>query len=141
MTQVGRIVSVSGAKAVIEVRRRTACGHDCASCGGCATPNESIKVSAFNECGAEVGDTVTVESASGKILGLAALLYIMPLALMFFGYFAMPGSSGVKTAMAVAGLVTGVFICFLYSRRMGAKGGASFHIVSLCEMPEDYFPT
>lgn len=104
--------------AQIEVRRQSACGHDCAHCGGgCAalTQGEPVTVLARNPVGARPGDRVVVESSTGTILGFAAVVYLLPLALFFAGCFlaialgagegAAVGAGGVCFALALAAAV------------------------------------
>jgi len=63
------------------------CGGDCGVGGGvCMAPKEIIRVRARGGEGAKPGDTVVIESCSRQILGLAALVYLLPLALFFAGY-------------------------------------------------------
>ena len=61
--------------AEIEVQRQSACGHDCASCGGCGAPQERIKAVAINKVQAEVGDIVTIEGENKQILRMAAIVF------------------------------------------------------------------
>ena len=72
--------------AEIEVQRQSACGHDCASCGGCGAPQERIQAVARNIVDAKVGDTVTVEGENKQIMRMAAIVYTLPLVL-FFAFF------------------------------------------------------
>lgn len=77
--------------AQVKVRRASACAsaHNCGSCDHCSMMENApeIVVDAENSCGAQVGDTVIVESSTGKILGAATLLYLVPVLLFFLGYF------------------------------------------------------
>lgn len=76
--------------AQVKVRRASACAsaHNCGSCDHCSMMENApeILVDAENICGAQVGDTVVVESSTGKVLGAAALLYLLPVFLFFLGY-------------------------------------------------------
>lgn len=89
MTQIATVTCLTGASsAQVMVRRQSACGHDCASCGGCGPENATkVTVVAENKVGAKPGDTVTVESESRAVLGMATLLYLVPFLLLFAGYF------------------------------------------------------
>ncbi len=71
--------------ATVSVARRSACGHDCAECGGCNRVVQQLSTRAENRCGAAVGDTVVLHRPSPAVLKLAALLYLMPLLLFFIG--------------------------------------------------------
>lgn len=76
--------------AQVRVRRASACAgaHNCGSCDHCSMMENApeIVVEAENSCGAQVGDTVVVESSTRKVLGAAALLYLLPVLLFFLGY-------------------------------------------------------
>lgn len=85
MIQRGIVTGISEKTAEIEITRSSSCGESCASCGLC--PGLTAKVSASNDIGAALGDTVTIDMADKKILGAAALVYIVPLAVLIIGYF------------------------------------------------------
>lgn len=122
---------ISAQEAQIEVRRKAACGSDCDSCHGCTHPDATITVSAFNEVHAEVGDRVLVESSSGQVLSLAALLYIMPIVLMIGGYFLSSGTEGIRVLIALGAMLLGLVFCFFFSRRMKKKGKMTFRITQI----------
>lgn len=93
MTQIATVRRLlEGERAEITVCRQSACGHDCAGCGGCG-PDSASQVTAVadNALGARPGDTVRVESGSGKVLGLAAAVYLFPFLLLFIGYYLAAG--------------------------------------------------
>lgn len=123
MTQIATVRRLIGAdRAEILVRRQSACGHDCASCGGCG-PDAASRVSAVaeNPVNARVGDTVRVESESGQVLKMACLLYLVPLVLLFALYFIATGAlgwgEGAGMAAGLAGLLFGAAINILLDRR------------------------
>ena len=78
MTQTATVKRLVGeTRAEIIVWRESACGHNCASCGGCASSGKpQVTVVAENQACAQPGDTVLVESESRKVLGLAVVLYL-----------------------------------------------------------------
>lgn len=109
--------------AQVSVRRVSACGHDCASCGACgAAP--TLSVTAQNPLGARVGDLVRLETGSGRILGLTALTYLLPLLAFFLGYglgaLLFSGETG-RLVCAGAGFLLGLFVPFLVSHRLGGR--------------------
>ena len=62
--------------------RRSACGHDCAKCGGCGgLETQTLYVTAFNGVAAQVGDRVLLEGETGRVLGIAVLVYLLPVVL------------------------------------------------------------
>lgn len=83
---------LSGNQAELTVHRQTACGHDCSKCGGCGEMvTKPITVIADNTIGADIGDTVVITGSSKQVLGLAAIVYVIPVVL-FFALYA--GGSG-----------------------------------------------
>lgn len=76
-----------GNQAELQVKRKTACGHDCANCGGCGEiVSKPIMVIADNSIGAQVGESVVITGSSRQVLGLAAILYLVPIVLFFVVY-------------------------------------------------------
>ena len=74
-------------QAELQVSRQTACGHDCSNCGGCGEiVSKPILVIADNSIGAEVGEAVMITGSSKQVLGLAAVLYVVPVVLFFALY-------------------------------------------------------
>src|SRR5699024_7825784 len=67
-------------RAEVTVPRKSVCGHDCSNCsGGCSEMLVQMEVTtvAANPVHAEPGDTVRVESDSGHILKIAAVVYLV----------------------------------------------------------------
>lgn len=114
--QVIRIVNNTTAR--VAVKRKSACSGDCHTCHGCPHPDEIVMVDADNLVGAQKGDDVIVRSDTGRVLKLAAMLYLMPMVLFFVGYFAMPGGEGTRVACGAAAFVVGILICMYVSRSM-----------------------
>lgn len=107
MRQRAQVLQIDpGGYAQVRVRRASACAgaHNCGTCDHCSMMENApeIVVSAFNSCGAQVGDTVTVESATAGVLGAAALLYLVPILLFFVGY-----AIGSGLALSKSGAIAG----------------------------------
>lgn len=86
MKQTAIVIEVKDGKATVEVERSSACAgcsesHDCIAC------KKKIRVTADNAAGANVGDRVVIESGSERILGYAALVFVLPLLLAFAAFF------------------------------------------------------
>ncbi len=133
MTQQGTIKKLlPGGMAEIEVTRRSACGHDCAKCGGCGgLETQTLYVTARNKAEANVGDRVLIEGETGQVLGLAVLVYLLPIVLFFVGYVLGSALFGGGAAGAIGGgvlFVVGILDAILYSRRMKARNEVPYEI-------------
>ncbi|AOY76474.1 SoxR reducing system RseC family protein [Clostridium formicaceticum] len=84
MEKIGLIKSLEGDKAIVEIRRASACGENCASCKGGCTPT-AVYVTAKNHANASVGQYVKLKLESKKVIKAAFLVYLIPLLGMFFG--------------------------------------------------------
>lgn len=133
MTQQGTIKKLlPDGMAEIEVTRRSACGHDCAKCGGCGGLEiQTLYVTARNRAKADVGERVLIEGETGQVLGLAMLVYVLPIVLFFVGYAL---GSVLFTGAAAGALgggvlfVLGILGAIWYSRRMKARNEVPYEI-------------
>lgn len=122
-------------KAEVEVTRQSACGHDCAKCGGGCTEMVSgpILAEAVNAIGAQPNERVVIEGEFRQLMGLAAIVYAVPLVL-FFGLFAVGSLFGLgeggAAALGIVGFVLGVVSAIQYNKRYKARGTMVFTIVS-----------
>lgn len=116
----------------IEVQRQSACGHDCANCGGCGAPKERIQAIAVNAVHANVGDVVTIEGKNSEIMRMAAVVYAVPL-LLFFAFFAVAClcglSEGIAGIFGCLGVVCGIFGAISYNKRVKQRGATPFTII------------
>ena len=94
MRQRAVVLETSGKIATIEVSRSSmcegcqngsGCGGHCELTGLVATSGK-MKARAVNTLGAQVGEVVEVETGSGKVLGYAALVFLLPIAVCAFFY-------------------------------------------------------
>jgi len=100
MTNYGVVTKVfPDGKAEIEVVRQSACGGNCASCGGCAQKNIMTAV-ANNKINAQPGQRVLIESSSSKIFSAVALVYVMPL-IFFVASYIIAASQGVSEGKCI----------------------------------------
>ena len=133
MTQQGTIKKLlPDGMAEIEVTRRSACGHDCAKCGGCGgLETQTLYVTARNRAKADVGERVLIEGETGQVLGLAMLVYVLPIVLFFVGYAL---GSVLFTGAAAGALgggvlfVLGILGAIWYSRRMKERNEVPYEI-------------
>ena len=87
MEQIVRIKQVlPDNKAEIFLVRESACSGDCHKCSGCGAAKETMFAVADNPIGAKAGEFVKVSSDTKQILGMATLVYVLPLVLFFVGY-------------------------------------------------------
>lgn len=85
MKQTAKVIEIKGDSAIVEVERTSACAG-CSESHNCVACKKKICVTARNAAGAEVGDRVVIESPSERILGYAALVFVLPLVLAFAGF-------------------------------------------------------
>ena len=113
--------------AQVMVVRESACSGDCHKCSGCGAVKETLLFDAVNTIGARVGELVIVKSESGPVLAGAAVLYMVPLALFFLGYFLgdMAGFGGLG---GLLGCVLGFVLAAVYDRKVTAKKNTVYTI-------------
>lgn len=122
-------------KAEVEVTRQSACGHDCAKCGGGCSEMISgpIIAEAVNAIGAQTNERVVIEGEFRQLMGLAAIVYAVPLAL-FFVLFAAGSLFGLgeggAAALGILGFVLGVAGAVKYNKRYKERGAMVFTIIS-----------
>ena len=135
MTQIATVERILDAgHAEISVPRKSACGHDCEECAGCGVSGAAVHARAANPIGAAPGQKVVVESSTGGMLRIVALVYLIPVLLFFVGYLGavvLTASVAVQYTAAVAGFILGILAAVVYDRRLRARGGLSFTIVRL----------
>ena len=102
--------------AEVTVVRRSACAHDCADCAGCGAQTSNITVHARCDFPLAVGDAVELGS-SNRVLGYAALVYLVPLVLFFVGYIC-PASvtETVRYLCAFGGFLLGIVLAVVCDR-------------------------
>ncbi len=99
------------------VQRQTACGHDCTKCGGCGEMvTKPIYVEVKNTIDAKVGELVKIEGSTKNVLGLAAIVYVIPFVLFFLFYgIAAALASSIPGVFGVAGLALGILGAKLFN--------------------------
>lgn len=138
MTQTAVVTQVIGNKARVQVRRISACAHNCEECGGaCSEVMKSgpVSVLAKNPLGARQGDRVVVASDTGSILRLAALVYLLPIVLFFLGYFAsrpFAGSEGLAIGAGCVCFALSVAVIIFVDRIVKKRSREMFAIVEIC---------
>jgi len=136
MIQQAKVVRIIDEKtAEISVIRESACGHDCESCGGCGmSAAEEIFAEAINELGARVGDCVDVETDTTAVIGIAAVVYLLPL-LLFFAIYIIFRILKLNDAVCLlcggVGFAIGVLCALALNRIVGKKNSIPLKIVSV----------
>jgi sigma-E factor negative regulatory protein RseC len=143
MTQVALVKKIlSGGAAEVSVHRKSACGHDCSSCGGCelTITKSDILVTAENGPGARPGDVVLVESANGTIIYTAIMVYLVPFILFFIGYFfgkALLQNEGFSILIAFVGFAVGFLPARRLDKRVKKDHPVQFRIVEITKPCSD----
>ena len=139
MRQTAQVIrTVSPGYVEVKVRRASACAsaHNCGSCDHCSFMENApeIVVVAEDDRGAQVGDTVTVESATSSVLGAAVLLYIVPFILFFSGYLmgmSLQWTEGAAIGLGGIGFVLGLLAAVGLDRYRKHHTPVSFKVVAL----------
>ena len=84
MEQVGFVKKVNGEKVEVAVKRISACGDNCKSCGGaCNKPAHIVNLP--NTVNAKVGDYVEIKGKTKNILKYAMIVYMIPFIMLLIG--------------------------------------------------------
>lgn len=94
MKTVATVVELNGAIATVETERTSACegchkkaeGENCSVCSLMGS-GRKLRSKAENRAGARVGDRVSVETATSRVLFYAALVFVLPILLAVAGWF------------------------------------------------------
>lgn len=84
MKECGLVLEVMDQKAVVNIKRKSACG----SCKACEMGKSDVKelnVIAKNEIGAKVNDNVNIIMATPDVLKAAIIVYLIPLIALIVG--------------------------------------------------------
>lgn len=129
MTQIATVEAVPApGVALVRVARQTACGHDCENCPGCGVQGTSVTVRARTELPVAPGDRVELSAGGGRVLAIAALVYLAPVALFLAGYllsWALP--EGGRYLCGGLGFVLGLLLAALWDRRLRREGRTVTH--------------
>ena len=131
MTQIATVERIlDDTHAEISVPRKSACGHDCEECAGCGVSGISVYVKALNTVGARPGQKVVVESATRKILGVVALVYLLPVVGFLLGYFLSEGlAEGVRYAIAIGAAALAFLPSVAYDRHAKKTEALTYTVV------------
>ena len=118
MTQIATVEKILDAGFVeISVPRKSACGHDCEECAGCGMTGAAIHARASDPVGVKPGDKVVVQSETKKLLGVVALVYLLPVVAFLLGYFLSEGlAEEVRYIIAIAAAAAAFLPSIFYDR-------------------------
>ena len=133
MTQIATVEEIlSGGYALISVPRKSACGHDCEQCAGCGMTGAAVKARARNVVDAQPGQKVVVESSTQKLLGVVALVYLLPVVLFLLGYFLLEGlGESLRYVIAIAAAALAMIPIVLYDRHVRRTEALTYTILRL----------
>ncbi len=101
----------------ISVPRKSACGHDCEECAGCGMTGAAIHARASDPVGVKPGDKVVVQSETKKLLGVVALVYLLPVLAFLLGYFLSEGlAESTRYIIAIAAAIAAFIPSIFYDR-------------------------
>ena len=131
MTQIATVEKLlPGGYAEISVPRKTACGHDCEECAGCGMTGAAIRARAKNDLGAAVGQKVVVESSTKKLLGVVALVYVLPIICFLLGYFLSEGlAESWRYAIAIGAAALSFLASVAYDRKARREESLTYTIL------------
>lgn len=118
MTQIATVEKILDAGFVeISVPRKSACGHDCEECAGCGMTGAAIHARASDPVGVKPGDKVVVQSETKKLLGVVALVYLLPVVAFLLGYFLSEGlAEKVRYIIAITAAAAAFLPSIFYDR-------------------------
>lgn len=131
MTQIATVEKIlPGGFVEISVPRKSACGHDCEECAGCGMTGAAIHARAKDPVGVRPGQKVVVESATRKILGGVALVYLLPVVGFLLGYFLSEGlAEGVRYAIAIGAAALAFLPSVAYDRHAKKTEALTYTVV------------
>ena len=118
MTQLATVEKILDAGFVeTSVPRKSARGHDCEECAGCGMTGAAIHARASDPVGVKPGDKVVVQSETKKLLGVVALVYLLPVVAFLLGYFLSEGlAEKVRYIIAIAAAAAAFLPSIFYDR-------------------------
>ena len=124
MKECGLVVEVIGSNAVVNIKRKSACGS-CKACEMGRSDAKEINIVAKNEVGAEVNDNVNIIMDTPDVLKAAIIVYLIPLIALVAGV-------GLGTVLAKSmnlpadwsGMIMGflfIAVSYIYVRKQDKK--------------------
>ncbi|MDO4711362.1 MAG: SoxR reducing system RseC family protein [Peptostreptococcaceae bacterium] len=120
MDEMGSVVALKDEYAIVNIKRRSACGS-CKACEMGKSGQSELNIEVRNTLGAQVGDDVMIEMQTPDILKAAFLVYMIPLLALLGGvtitYFVGKANGKVNEMLMIAvGSVT-MLLSLIYVRK------------------------
>ena len=121
------VIATDGMFATVETERKSACeGCHKAEEGGCSVcslmgSDRKIATKAINTVGAQIGDTVMIESNTSRMLWYAVLVFILPILVALIGWgisSLFTAKLAVQTISAFAGFALSLLGVAIYSKKI-----------------------
>lgn len=103
------------------------CTLECRECGGCHREAEGLI--ARNPGGAQPGELVLVRSHSGKVFLAALILYILPIAVFFLGYWAGTVWWNAGRTVGCIAFAVSIGVALVYDRHTASKRGSGYTVI------------
>jgi len=87
LTQRGIVTDINDNKISVLVAKVSMCGENCASCKGCAPSSQTAYAINETQETLHIGDSVLLETQTDRVIGMAAVVYCLPLLCLFAAYF------------------------------------------------------
>lgn len=129
----GVLVKEAGEYAMVTVKRKSMCGHNCSECGICSSGDITFK--ALNLCGARLNDRVEIKMNDRTGFKASMLVYGIPVLLFFIGFMiaAMLNFSRLGNICIVLPVAIWFVVLFLHDKSGKNKGTFMPEIISKSE--------
>ncbi|NLJ59196.1 MAG: SoxR reducing system RseC family protein [Tissierellia bacterium] len=135
MEQVGKVEKIDGKRAVISVKRVSACGTSCKSCSAsCKEVSVIVETDIDETDNIQVGDYVEINTENEVMLKHIAVLYGLPLVIMIITIFLVqmiltsPNKDLISAVASLFSLVISFYLLKAYDNREMRKNTLKFTI-------------
>ncbi len=106
MKTIGTVVQkLENQRILVEIKRASACGGNCHSCGSCSAGTSQIVAEGEKEI--KVGDRVVLETSKNRYFLLSFLVFVCPLCIIFAVYL-MLSCFCPETVASLAAVLAGI---------------------------------
>jgi len=124
--------------AEVVAERETMCSGDCDNCEGCKY-DKYVKSLVKNPINAGRGQRVLIETPSANVISGAAIIYVIPIVLLFACYYAaslLGADEGLCALLSIAGAALGAYISAVLSKKRHRKDPTPWTIISVVSEDE-----